>query len=124
MDPQAVAHKTFELNNNIESVSPFSGLDHSIHLTHSSLSLSLSLELLQVDDIFKYDKQQQQDILKQRPWKTDPHHFKKVRISAVALIKMVSSHPLTSVPSAHVVTIEYFSRSCTRDLEVSMKSWD
>ena len=24
-----------------------------------------------------------------RPWRTDPHHFKKCRISAIALIKMV-----------------------------------
>lgn len=39
--------------------------------------------------MFKYNKQEQQDILKQKPWRTDPHHFKKVRISAVALIKMV-----------------------------------
>lgn len=28
-------------------------------------------------------------INKERPWKKDPHHFKKVKISAVALIKMV-----------------------------------
>ncbi|GAA5907437.1 hypothetical protein JCM6882_003862 [Rhodosporidiobolus microsporus] len=41
------------------------------------------------DELFRYDKQEQQDILKARPWKQDPHHFKKVRISAVALIKMV-----------------------------------
>lgn len=28
-------------------------------------------------------------INKERPWKTDPHHFKHVKISAIALIKMV-----------------------------------
>ncbi|GAA5853309.1 hypothetical protein JCM8547_000280 [Rhodosporidiobolus lusitaniae] len=58
---EGIAKATFELNNNIQ----------------------------QTDDLFRYDKQQQQDILKQRPWKQDPHHFRKVRISAVALIKMV-----------------------------------
>ncbi|GAA5964083.1 hypothetical protein JCM3765_000896 [Sporobolomyces pararoseus] len=60
MDPQ-VAQKNFDLQNNIQ----------------------------QVDEIFKYDKAEQQAILKSRPWLRDPHHFKKVRISAVALIKMV-----------------------------------
>ncbi|KAM0752130.1 COP9 signalosome complex subunit 5 [Meredithblackwellia eburnea MCA 4105] len=56
-----VAQATFELNNNVE----------------------------QVDEVFRYDKAAQQEILKAAPWKTDPHYFKKVRISAVALIKMV-----------------------------------
>lgn len=51
----------------------------------------------QTDEVFKYDKQGQQDQLKARPWKQDPHHFKKVRISAVALIKMVRL-PLLLVP--------------------------
>ncbi|GAA5981713.1 hypothetical protein JCM5350_000465 [Sporobolomyces pararoseus] len=60
MDPE-VAQKNFDLNNNIQ----------------------------QVDEIFQYNKEEQQAILKQRPWRSDPHHFKRVRISAVALIKMV-----------------------------------
>ncbi|KAK4057371.1 COP9 signalosome catalytic subunit rri1 [Microbotryomycetes sp. JL221] len=57
----AVARATFELGNNIK----------------------------QIDDVFRYDKAQQQQILNAKPWKQDPHHFKRVRISAVALIKMV-----------------------------------
>ncbi|KAK4702718.1 COP9 signalosome complex subunit 5, partial [Phenoliferia sp. Uapishka_3] len=56
-----VAQKTFELNNNVESV----------------------------DEVFRYDKPAQQAVLNSAPWKADPHYFKKVRISAVALIKMV-----------------------------------
>ncbi|KAL8280701.1 hypothetical protein RQP46_007024 [Phenoliferia psychrophenolica] len=56
-----IAQKTFELNNNVESV----------------------------DDIFRYDKAEQQAILNAAPWKADPHYFKKVRVSAVALVKMV-----------------------------------
>ena len=56
-----IAQKTFELNNNVEAV----------------------------DDVFRYDKAQQQAILNAAPWKADPHYFKKVRVSAVALVKMV-----------------------------------
>ncbi|GAA5843413.1 hypothetical protein JCM3766R1_002944 [Sporobolomyces carnicolor] len=61
MNPETVAQKNFDLSNNIQPV----------------------------DEVFRYNKQEQQDILKQKPWRNDPHHFKKVRISAVALIKMV-----------------------------------
>ncbi|KAI9005302.1 hypothetical protein BC832DRAFT_571063 [Gaertneriomyces semiglobifer] len=41
------------------------------------------------DQIYHYDNAAQQQQLNDRPWKNDPHHFKKVKISAVALIKMV-----------------------------------
>ncbi|GAA5943989.1 Mov34/MPN/PAD-1 family protein [Sporobolomyces koalae] len=61
MNSETAAHKSFELSNDIQAV----------------------------DAVFRYNKQEQQDLLKQKPWRTDPHHFKKVRISAVALIKMV-----------------------------------
>lgn len=57
----SIAQATFALNNNIE----------------------------EVDEIFRYDKPAQQATNNARPWRADPHHFKKVRISAVALIKMV-----------------------------------
>jgi COP9 signalosome complex subunit 5 len=57
-----VAQSTFELNNSISSV----------------------------DEVYKYDNEAQRAILKARPWKSDPHHFKHVRISAVALVKMVT----------------------------------
>jgi COP9 signalosome complex subunit 5 len=41
------------------------------------------------EKIYHYDEEALQELLsKQRPWKKDPEHFKKVRISAVALIKM------------------------------------
>lgn len=42
-----------------------------------------------LDSIFAYDNEAQRAILHAQPWKTDPHFFQKVRISAVALIKMV-----------------------------------
>ena len=57
-----VAQQTFELNNNISTL----------------------------DSIYEYDTEAQRQINKERPWKNDPHHFKHVRISAVALVKMVT----------------------------------
>lgn len=61
MESQAtIAKKRFEIENNVED-----------------------------EKIYHFDEQQLQVLLsQQRPWKKDPEHFKKVRISAVALIKM------------------------------------
>ena len=59
-----MAKKTWELENEIETI-PSS------------------------DEIFKYDAQQQQAIQSSRPWEKDPHYFKDVSISALALLKMV-----------------------------------
>ncbi|XP_014665533.1 PREDICTED: COP9 signalosome complex subunit 5-like [Priapulus caudatus] len=42
-----------------------------------------------VDDIYKYDGKQQQDILAAKPWEKDPHYYKEIKISALALLKMV-----------------------------------
>lgn len=56
-----VAQKTFEFENGIEE-----------------------------ERIYRFDEEALQTLLtKERPWKKDPDHFKKVKISAVALIKMV-----------------------------------
>lgn len=41
------------------------------------------------DALYDYSIQGQKDINNAKPWKADPHHFKNVRISAVALLKMV-----------------------------------
>ncbi|KAI1334181.1 JAB1/Mov34/MPN/PAD-1 ubiquitin protease-domain-containing protein [Xylariaceae sp. FL0016] len=41
------------------------------------------------DALYAYSPERQQKANEARPWKSDPHHFKHVRISAVALIKMV-----------------------------------
>ncbi|ORX89905.1 Mov34-domain-containing protein [Basidiobolus meristosporus CBS 931.73] len=42
-----------------------------------------------LDNIYFYDEPQQKEILSSKPWTKDPHHFKKIKISALALIKMV-----------------------------------
>ncbi|WPG99869.1 COP9 signalosome complex subunit 5 [Acrodontium crateriforme] len=41
------------------------------------------------DALYKYNADEQKKISAARPWKSDPGHFKYVRVSAVALIKMV-----------------------------------
>ncbi|KAH1056497.1 hypothetical protein J1N35_034562 [Gossypium stocksii] len=64
----AIAQKTWELENNIlavEAPDPSS------------------------DFIFYYDKVAQAMSLKAKPWANDPYFFKRVKISALALLKMV-----------------------------------
>jgi COP9 signalosome complex subunit 5 len=39
--------------------------------------------------LYTYDAAEQKAINDAKPWKTDPRHFKNVRISAVALLKMI-----------------------------------
>ncbi|KAL3867742.1 hypothetical protein ACJMK2_040600 [Sinanodonta woodiana] len=58
------ALKTWEMNNSIDTIST-------------------------ADEIYRYDKKQQQDILTAKPWEKDPHYFKYIKISALALLKMV-----------------------------------
>ena len=59
--PASAALKTFEMNNDVE----------------------------QVDQVFWYDNAEQQKIAQARPWTKDPKYFKHVRVSALALVKMV-----------------------------------
>ncbi|CAD5220086.1 unnamed protein product [Bursaphelenchus okinawaensis] len=41
------------------------------------------------DAIFKYNREEQQSIRALKPWERDPHYFKEVKMSALALLKMV-----------------------------------
>ncbi|KAF2502447.1 Mov34-domain-containing protein [Lophium mytilinum] len=59
------AMKTWELENSVKLVDPHR------------------------DALYAYDPSAQKTINEARPWKKDPHHFTSVRISAVALLKMV-----------------------------------
>ena len=61
-------------------------------IAQANFNLSNDITPLSADEVFRYDAEAQRAILCTSPWKTDPHYFKKVRISAVALIKMVNSH--------------------------------
>ncbi|KAK2184721.1 hypothetical protein NP493_255g01029 [Ridgeia piscesae] len=60
----AMAQKTWEMSNNVQTIGT-------------------------LDEIYHYDKKQHQDILTAKPWDKDPHYFKCIKISALALLKMV-----------------------------------
>ncbi|KAI1144635.1 COP9 signalosome complex subunit 5 [Hypoxylon sp. FL0543] len=60
-----VAMKSWELDNDVKLVDPTR------------------------DALYNYSPGRQDNINSEKPWKDNPHHFKHVRISAVALIKMV-----------------------------------
>lgn len=59
-----IARKTWEIENEVETIP-------------------------QCDEIFRYSAIQQQQILASKPWEKDPHFFKDIQISALALLKMV-----------------------------------
>ncbi|XP_065843322.1 COP9 signalosome complex subunit 5-like [Oscarella lobularis] len=63
MDSQ-MAQKTFELANEIVTVPS-------------------------IESVYHYDAKKQQEILQKKPWAKDPHYFKKIKISALSLLKMV-----------------------------------
>lgn len=47
------------------------------------------MEVCSGEEIYKYDRQQQQSMLAAKPWEKDPHFFKDIKVSALALLKMV-----------------------------------
>jgi len=47
------------------------------------------IETIDVDRLYKFDNDKVKQLQDQKPWKTDVNHFKKVKISAIALLKMV-----------------------------------
>ncbi|KAH7037998.1 COP9 signalosome complex subunit 5 [Microdochium trichocladiopsis] len=60
-----VAMKSWEVDNDVELVDPVR------------------------DALYNYSSDRQKKINDEKAWRKDPHHFKHVRVSAVALIKMV-----------------------------------
>ncbi|CAI9772298.1 unnamed protein product [Fraxinus pennsylvanica] len=74
MDPfssAAIARQTWELENNI--VTTAAAADNSAAS----------------DAIFYYDEAMQAAYQQEKPWANDPHYFKRVKVSALALLKMV-----------------------------------
>ncbi|KAK4241878.1 mitochondrial protein from FMP27-domain-containing protein [Achaetomium macrosporum] len=78
-------------SNRSASDSPSIDLDDQSSFANSSQQLPLTDKLVdrQRDALFNYSAASQAEINKARPWVSDPHYFKTVRISPIALIKMV-----------------------------------
>ncbi|KAF6162707.1 hypothetical protein GIB67_022366 [Kingdonia uniflora] len=72
----ALAQQTWELENNIVSM-------------ESPPPSSSSSPSVDSDALYFYDETTQTRYQKEKPWAKDPHYFKRVRISALALLKMV-----------------------------------
>lgn len=62
---------------------------HKLILSLIELDNNVQLVDAHRDALYTYSVPEQKAIGEAKPWKTDPHHFKNVRISAVALLKMV-----------------------------------
>ena len=45
--------------------------------------------ITEAEEIYKYDRQQQLSILSAKPWEKDPKYYTSIKISALALLKMV-----------------------------------
>ena len=65
-----IAQKTWEMSNNIMEVKK------TLSVTTSIWSVTFSLKVSAGDEIYKYDRQQQQSLLAAKPWEKDPHFFK------------------------------------------------
>lgn len=46
-------------------------------------------EINSMDELYKYDEEAHRNLLTEKPWEKDPHYFKDIKISALALLKMV-----------------------------------
>ncbi|MBW0464152.1 hypothetical protein O181_003867 [Austropuccinia psidii MF-1] len=79
--------KIDDINNGIDQTS--SPSTASIKISQKNFEFQNNIKLLEQDEVFKYDAEDQKKIQFERKWKDDPHYFKKVKISAIALIKMV-----------------------------------
>lgn len=64
-------------------------LPFALYLLGIELENAVKLVDPQRDALYAYEDAEQKIIRDDEPWKRDPHYFKNVRISAVALLKMV-----------------------------------
>lgn len=73
----AMAQQTWELENNI------------VTMETPPSSSSSTPNNAATDTIFYYDESAQTKFQQEKPWVNDPHFFKRVKVSALALLKMV-----------------------------------
>ncbi|CAD6197514.1 unnamed protein product [Caenorhabditis auriculariae] len=49
----------------------------------------MSNQITTLDSVYEYNDVMQNEIRQAKPWDKDPHYFKQVKVSAIALLKMV-----------------------------------
>jgi COP9 signalosome complex subunit 5 len=79
------SHPTFPVHSKRPSASQRSPLTNN---QCAELPPNPSLLDNQRNSLYAYDPAAQKDINAAKPWRSDPHHFKTVRVSAAALMKM------------------------------------
>ena len=88
-----IAQKTWELENNIITVDPPSSSSSTTTTTTTPAPTTTATTTTSPDPasdaIFYYDESAQTKFQQEKPWANDPHYFKRVKISALALLKMV-----------------------------------
>lgn len=67
MSEAKIARLNFELENQVEAIDQNSQ---------------------EYDELYTQDTEQQKALIRERPWKNDPNYFKRVKISAIALLRM------------------------------------
>lgn len=61
----------------------------SSNVARATWELENNIEVIPAgDEIFRYNADQQKQVLESKPWEKDPHFFKDIKISALALLKM------------------------------------
>ncbi|KAK2722834.1 COP9 signalosome complex subunit 5-like [Artemia franciscana] len=73
----------------LDQPGPSSVMSNQAAVALRNWELENNVENLEIDEIYKFEKQTQQDMLSAKPWDKDPHFFKDIKISALALLKMV-----------------------------------
>ena len=56
---------------------------------NAKMKFELENDVIDENELFQFDENEANELYQAKPWKKDEHYFKKVKISAIALIKMV-----------------------------------
>ena len=82
-----IAQQTWELENNIIPMETPQATATGTAATTTTTTTTKAEP--SSDAIFYYDESAQAKFQQEKPWSNDPHYFKRVKISALALLKMV-----------------------------------
>ena len=85
------------------------------------LSKNEIAKLPESDEILRYSDKEHREVLGASPWTKDPHYFNLVKVSAVALLKMlIHAH---SGGNIEVRLLVNHSRNFVQDLSKTLDNW-